>query len=261
MRGKTRTNALAFSPDSKWLATGNGGPVAGVDDGLRLWDLKSLDAGPKHIGSHHGGVQSVAFSPNSQMLATGGRDAKVLLWDFSLGQLVARLELPGGWVEALVFSPDGQHLAAGNSNTFGSVEDITFCVWHLGHPLAAPAQMGKHKSVSSVTISPSANRIASADFDGTIRIWDQKLSEEHGPLVLPGSKAKVNGDYRVAFGGEDYLVCGGADGKVRLWKIEVEVGEPILVNPVGYDVSSVSFAPNGSCFAVVPPVNTIAPLL
>ena len=105
---------LAFSPDGKTLASGcisqekqtldrlkeqgklpeyltqkRRGGLSG--ETLRLWDVKTGDH-LKTLNGHEGAVWSVAFSPDSKTLASGGSDRTVRLWDVKTGKLIRALK-------------------------------------------------------------------------------------------------------------------------------------------------------------------------
>jgi WD40 repeat protein len=106
-------NDLAFSPDGRTLAAVCGAPEAGV----RLWDLETgrETTWPGHTGPVHG----LAFSPAASLLATGGDDGTVRLWDRTGDEPRVRVFGPspfGGPVRSVAFTPDGRYLATANAN-------------------------------------------------------------------------------------------------------------------------------------------------
>ena len=88
--------------------------TAGSDGDITLWDpadlrRQSVLAGP--VGS----VQALAFSPGSQMLASGENNSTILLWDMASRSVTATLTNTEGTVHALGFTPDGNVLISGDS--------------------------------------------------------------------------------------------------------------------------------------------------
>src|SRR5262249_14177999 len=69
--------AVAFSPDGRRLATAEGNIV-------RLWDAATGRILSQSVSDQE--IAAVAFSPDRKLLATGGRDRSVLLWDVLSGK-------------------------------------------------------------------------------------------------------------------------------------------------------------------------------
>jgi WD40 repeat protein len=65
--------AIAFSPDSKYLASSN------KDMQLSLWSVE-LQMEVANLQGHSKYVTSIAFSPDSKYLASGSQDKTVKLW-------------------------------------------------------------------------------------------------------------------------------------------------------------------------------------
>ena len=63
--------------------------------------------------SLQGQIQILCFSPNGHYLASGGADARVLIWELRHGHLVAELTEHTDTVYALAFCRDGSVLASG----------------------------------------------------------------------------------------------------------------------------------------------------
>ena len=113
-RAKNSTiQALAFSPGSTYLATGNVRPSSNYLDRATLWQVSNGEAAGNF--EHKNGVYAVAFSPNGKYLATGN-NGSVTLWEISSGRSVRQIDLPNTIVYAVAFSPDGEYFAVGKSN-------------------------------------------------------------------------------------------------------------------------------------------------
>ncbi len=65
-------------------------------------------------GTYHSLVWDVAFSPDGQILASGGGDGKINLWSAADGRRLNTFEGHQAGVTCLAFSPDGEWLASGS---------------------------------------------------------------------------------------------------------------------------------------------------
>ena len=92
---------------------------------------QTLRATPQHtIRGHNGILRRVAFSPDSQLLATASVDKTVKLWDAATGNEIETLRGHSGYVFSVAFSPDGQRLAsAGGYRTHGEVKIWDTTAW------------------------------------------------------------------------------------------------------------------------------------
>ncbi|MGH3248919.1 MAG: trypsin-like peptidase domain-containing protein [Trebonia sp.] len=111
-------NAVAFSPDSSFIATAS-------DDGTaRICEIASGTQLRKLIG-HTGGVNAVAFSPDGSFIATASDDGTARIWHTSTGAAPAILGGHTGGVNAVAFSPDGSLIATASSDTTVRIWDAT----------------------------------------------------------------------------------------------------------------------------------------
>jgi WD40 repeat protein len=98
-----RVWSLAFSAGGDRLA-------AAVGREAYLWVLSAPDAAVKFKG-HKRAVRSLAFSPAGDLLASGGLDGKVILWDVAQHSVRASFDWGVGAVYGVAFAPDGMTLA------------------------------------------------------------------------------------------------------------------------------------------------------
>jgi WD40 repeat protein/tetratricopeptide (TPR) repeat protein/tRNA A-37 threonylcarbamoyl transferase component Bud32 len=106
--------AVTVSPDGRVLALGGGSRDFDKSEGeVILWDL-AVRRERTRLKGHRSTVWSLAFSPDSKTVASGGFDYLAKLWDAATGLELATLEGHQSTVLTVVFSPDGQVLATGS---------------------------------------------------------------------------------------------------------------------------------------------------
>ena len=97
----TAQSGTVFSPDGKWVASGDG-----PEGDVLIWETRTGKLF-LNLKGHSGAVYALAFSPNGKWLATGSRDSTVRLWDVPSGVCVAVLKEHKTAVHAVAFAPNG----------------------------------------------------------------------------------------------------------------------------------------------------------
>ena len=165
---------LAFSPDSKTLASGD------ISNTIRLWDMDTRTPRATFKISE-GGFHTLTLSPNGKLLASGSNDGRVRLWDATVkkqagwstfGKYVPTLTLRGhkNRVSALAFSPDGKTLITGSHDGSIRAWDTTIgskrftSLGHFGNALGLVfPETGS--TLTSVHLTPNWSGVQLKDWD------------------------------------------------------------------------------------------------
>ena len=161
------------------------------------------------IAGHTSSVNSVAYSPDSKMLASGSSDNTIRIWNAETGQPVRALEADYS-VMSVAYSPDGANLAGGYYD--GAVR-----IWNAKTGVQVHV-MGHADEVNSVAYSPDGARLASGSDDKTIRIWNTETGDLvrtlEGHTDIVASVAYSPNGSQIA-SGSGYL-----EDAIRIWNAE-----------------------------------------
>ena len=194
-----------------------------------------------NLVGHTDVVFSLAFKPNSYLLASGGsNDDTIRIWDVGHKNNLRHLRTLRGHtnsVSSVAWSPDGRVLASGSHG--GTVR-----LWNPNNGINSAVLRGHTAGVLSVAWHPDGRILASGSHDDTIRIWDP---DTHGTLrVLRGHTSGVN---TLAFHPNGQTLASGShDDTIRLWNPNTGAHKATLTK---YDGSHghLVFSPNGQILA------------
>ncbi len=189
-------------------------------DFLKYWGADCREV--KTFRGHSHGVWAVAFSPDGAMLASGGAERLVRMWDIETGRLLRSLRGHTNDIRAIVFTPDGQTLATGS-------EDRTIRLWNgkTGEPMKLLFTRYDH-NVCSLSLSPDGLMLARGSHNKDIKIWEVTTGTELMTLL-----GKDEHDHHwsvcIAFSPDGIHLASGTDiGKIKIWEVLPSGEEKVL---------------------------------
>lgn len=231
---------LAYSPDGRYVATGEHDGKIGIWDATNFQALRKLQGSTRFIdnlawspdskriaiGDAHGNLkvwdaesgtsiyshpvhannlETLAWSPDGKWIATGGWDNLTRIVEAATGKLVFEFK-DTSYVDALAWSPDGRWLASGGLGKNVKIIDMETAkeMFNLS---------GHTNSVRGLMWLKDRKTVVSVGQDNSIRVWDATTGKHLQTLDNPGynANARLSPDGR-------WLASGGR-GEIRVWDV------------------------------------------
>jgi WD40 repeat protein len=257
---------VAFSPDGELVAT------ASTDGTARVWATDGTLVAV--LPGHAGFVSRVEFSPDGRTILTGSRDRMARLFDADSGTLLATFPGHTEKVTDVAFASDGKTVATASSDKtvrlwnarpypglellgrhpkriaavgFGRNGEQVVSIgqegtvrgWKPKGGAAFAKALPGAGNVRTAALSGDGRVLATADFDGALKVWDIAL----GRLIRSLDRAAPATALSLSENGEK-IVAGSANGSVRLLTTrDGKIERTVRAAP---NVTAVALSPNGS---------------
>ncbi|XP_044609518.2 protein Atg16l2 isoform X1 [Equus asinus] len=213
---KRRGHSVGGAPEQRYQSI----PVC-VAARLPTWTQDVLDA-------HLSEVNAVCFGPNSSLLATGGADSLIHLWNVVGGHLKAHqtLEGGGGSITSVDFDPSGSQVLAATYNRAAQL-------WKVGEAQSKETLSGHTDKVTAAKFKLTRHEAVTGSRDRTVKEWDLGRAYCSRTInVLSYCNDVVCGDH--------LIISGHNDQKIRFW--DSRGPRCIQVIPVQGRVTSLSLS-------------------
>jgi COMPASS component SWD3 len=187
--------------------------------GLWALELRRADSASQGgclgaLSGHERQVMSVAYSPRGNLLASGGTDEKLVVWDTRTGKSVRHIPAHSGPISSVNFSPDGTVIVTGSYDGLVRLWDVGS--GHCLHTIvdeAAPC-------VGSAAFSHNSKFVVVSTLDSTIRVWDFAADK-----IVRSFKGHVNTRYCLS----PALLCSSTDIRQHRVAAASEEGHSVVL--------------------------------
>lgn len=238
-------SSLAVCPTSPLLASSS------RDGSIQLWDRRSEFGG---VQAHKDTVRCVAASVDGRLVASGGWDHEIAVWDLATGRLKTQLEGHKSAVMALAFasSQEAESDAASAATLVSAGNDHTLRLWNADageekHLIAQGEQFQNFTSVVMLGSTVVAGEEISQSTSHNITLWDTSTGDEAG--CLSGTNGPIQSLALARNAGLLVSGCSGDNACIIIWDMaSKEAKERIMCDE---EVVGVTTTPAGNLLAAV----------
>jgi WD40 repeat protein len=227
---------FAITPEMIEIAPG--APLSSRTPVTAPAQLKGVKSWTIETKQHRWAATCMAVSPDGTLLATGGYDGVVRIWDPHTGKFVRALVGHESYVYGLSWSPDGQYLASGGAF------DASARIWNPKTGQLVRVLAGHKDYVSVVAFSGDGKTLAvGGGASGFVTFWDlntvkKQTTIENGVAIYQLSWSPDNRK----------IVCSCNKNSAAMWEVNLGKLLKTFVLPGG-DAYSSSWTPDGKLLA------------
>jgi len=194
---------------------------------------------------HADAVETLAFTPDRKLLASGGRDGTGRIWDVGSSKPGERAAFrkSGEGFRSLAFAPNNRLLVASSANGQVSMIDVSEKAAQEIRVLR-----GGQASIDALAFSPDGKLVAGAGEDQTLRVWEPGTGPgSEARILLPGHTLPIKA---LAFAPDGQsLATGARDATARVWALSRIRASQRMSLPHGGEVNAVAYSTDGKMLA------------
>lgn len=188
---------------------------------LKLWDFSTGELKKSWKNLHVGPISCLKYSPNTELLASGGSDSLIRIWDFKKQLCKGTLKGVQGVVSVIEFHPS-------ESIIIGAGDDATIIAWSIDTREVLKKFPGHISKVTSISFSSLGKLFVSSSRDQVLILWDFENGKQirtvpvyesiECAIVLPYELVLPNG---IQLNDETkiYVASAGESGAIKVWKM------------------------------------------
>lgn len=210
--GEDPIYTFALSDDDELLCTSHKSSL------IKLWHTNDGALIKMWKSAHSGPIPLLDFNANSTLVASGGADASVRIWDHQGKTCIGSLRGGQGVLSVLKFNPQPS-----SKTVYAAGSDNKIIAWNIETRERIAALIGHMTRVTSLSFASNGKSMVSGSRDKVLILWDLEKNQQvrvvpvyetiESVIVLPNN-IKLPGAVKLA-DDKTYAASAGESGQIK----------------------------------------------